>query len=66
MEKCGPRFVDEVAPSLAADAARIKQVRRAYRYFMADYQAFCRYVVLAADGCGGHNTFTEREYEFLR
>jgi hypothetical protein len=30
---------------------------------MADYDAFCRYVELAADGCRGHNSFTERARE---
>lgn len=41
------------------------KVRRAYRYFMADYEAFRGYIEMAADGCGGANSFTERAREGL-
>jgi hypothetical protein len=41
------------------------KVRRAYRYFKADYEAMCGYIELAAEGCGGANEFTRRAREAL-
>jgi hypothetical protein len=41
------------------------KVRRAYRYFKSDYEAMCRYIDLAAEGCGGPNEFTLRAREAL-
>jgi hypothetical protein len=41
------------------------KVRRAYRFFKADYGAMCRYIDLAAEGCGGPNEFTQRAREAL-
>jgi hypothetical protein len=41
------------------------KVRRAYRYFKADYEAMCHYIDLAAEGCGGPNEFIRRAREAL-
>lgn len=41
------------------------KVRRAYRYFMADYDALCHYVDLAADALGGSNDLTQRARDAL-
>ncbi|HQU46177.1 MAG TPA: hypothetical protein PK867_25410 [Pirellulales bacterium] len=41
------------------------KVRRAYRFFLADFDGLCAYVDMAADGCGGPNDFTRRAREAL-
>jgi hypothetical protein len=60
--------------SLAAAVLRSNQsdpqvmrgkVRRAFRFFMADYEAMCHYVDVAADGCGGPNELTLRARDAL-
>jgi hypothetical protein len=41
------------------------KVRRAYRYFMADYDSMQHYLDLAAEGCGGTNEFLIRARDAL-
>jgi hypothetical protein len=41
------------------------KVRRAYRYFLADYEAMQHYIDLAAEGSGGPNDFTNRARDAL-
>lgn len=41
------------------------KVRRAYRYFMADYESMQHYLDLAVEGCGGTNEFIIRARDAL-
>jgi hypothetical protein len=41
------------------------KVRRAYRFFMADYESMQHYLEMAIEGCGGTNEFIVRAREAL-
>lgn len=41
------------------------KMRRAYRYFMADYESMLHYLDLAVEGCGGTNEFIIRARDAL-